>query len=152
VRADVTPHSLFSDNMVLQRGMKVPVWGTAADGEEVTVSIQGQTVKTTAKDGKWLVQLAELRPGGPNEMTIAGKNKIELKNVMVGDVWVCSGQSNMEQSLKSTVDADKVIAASANAKLRLFTVQRVQADTPQAELKNPIRWAECGPNNVAGFS
>jgi sialate O-acetylesterase len=152
LRADVTPHSLFADNMVLQQGTKVPVWGTAADGEEVTVSFQGQTVKTTATEGKWLLTLDKLQKGGPFEMTIAGQNKVQLKNILVGEVWICSGQSNMEQSVKNAADPDKTIAASANPMIRLFTVKRVQADMPASELKDPIRWAECGPTTVPGFS
>src|SRR4051812_5615969 len=94
-RADVKPNPLFSDNCVLQQGMKVPVWGTADDGEEVKVSISGQTLKTTAKDGKWRVDLDSLKVGGPLELTIEGKNKVTLKNILVGEVWVCGGQSNM---------------------------------------------------------
>lgn len=151
-RADVTPHSLFADNMVLQQGIKVPVWGTAADGEEVSVTCQGQTAKTTAKDGKWRVDLAPLKKGGPYEMTIKGKNTVELKNVLVGEVWICSGQSNMEWSVNSSADKDKVIGASANPQLRLFTVRKTQADKPEAELQNPIKWAECNPTTVPGFS
>lgn len=152
LQADVTPHSLFADNMVLQQGTKVPVWGTAPDGEEITVTIQGQTAKTTAKDGKWRVDLNALKKGGPFEMTIQGKNKIDLKNVLVGEVWVCSGQSNMEWSVKASADADKVAAGSANPQIRLFTVRKTQADAPAAELKDPIKWAECNPTTVPGFS
>src|SRR5437868_5459655 len=84
---------MFGGDMVLQQGIKVPVWGTADDGEKVTVTLQGQEQATTAKDGKWLVRFDDLKVGGPYEMTIAGNNKVELKNVLVGEVWVCSGQS-----------------------------------------------------------
>src|SRR5687768_86662 len=102
-RADVKPHNLFSDNLVLQRDAAVPVWGVAADGEKVTVRFQDQEKTTTAKDGKWLVRLDKLQAGGqPGTLTIAGKkNKVELKNVVVGEVWICSGQSNMEWSIKA---------------------------------------------------
>src|SRR5262245_59243761 len=82
VLADVKPHALFSDGMVLQQGMKVPIWGTAADAEEVTVRFQEQTVSAKAKDGKWLVALDKLQPGGPVEMTITGNNKIVFKDVL----------------------------------------------------------------------
>src|SRR5437899_2143237 len=98
-RADVTPHAVFSDNMVLQRDAKVAVWGTADEGEKVTVRFQGQEVSAPAVQGRWLVELERLKAGGPFELTIAGKNRIVFQNVLVGEVWLCSGQSNMEWSL-----------------------------------------------------
>jgi len=104
--ADVAPNPLFSDGAVLQRGMAVPVWGTADEGEAVTVKFQGQEVAATARGGKWSVRLAELKPGGPFAMTIEGKNKVEVADVMVGEVWVCSGQSNMEWTLARAAEAD----------------------------------------------
>src|ERR1041384_4627920 len=96
VRADVRLPALFTDNAVLQQGMHVPIWGWADDGEEVTVSFRGQTEKTTAKNGRWMVKLKNLKAGGPDTLTIAGKNSITLNHVLVGEVWVCSGPSNME--------------------------------------------------------
>src|SRR5262249_42916436 len=94
--AAVRPNSLFTDNMVLQQGVSVPVWGTADDNEKVTVQFLGQEVTTTAQNGKWSVKLEKLQAGGPSAMTIRGSNTIELKNVLVGEVWIGSGQSNME--------------------------------------------------------
>src|SRR5688572_14800728 len=94
--AVVKPHGLFTDRAVLQQGIAVPVWGTAADGERVTVSLQDQKVSTTARDGKWRVRFRPLQAGGPFTMTIAGENTVELRDLLVGEVWVCSGQSNME--------------------------------------------------------
>src|SRR5439155_17329309 len=134
-QADVKPHALFTDNMVLQQGIKVPVWGTADDGEKVTVTLQGQEQTTTAKDGKWLVRFDDLKVGGPYEMTISGNNKVELKNVLVGEVWVCSGQSNMEWPVRSSTDAQKNIENSRNPQLRLFTVPHAGAAKPQASVK-----------------
>ena len=99
--ATVKPNALFSDNAVLQRGMAVPVWGQAAEGENVTVMCQNQSVSTMAKDGKWMVHLKPLKAGGPFTMTIEGSNKIELKNLLAGEVWICSGQSNMEYTIKN---------------------------------------------------
>src|SRR5437762_473629 len=87
--ATVQPHGLFTDGAVLQQGMRAPVWGTAADGEKVSVSIQGQKAETTAKDGQWMVRLKPLRAGGPFTMTIAGENTVEVQNVLVGEVYVC---------------------------------------------------------------
>ena len=148
--AAVKPHSLFSDAAVLQQGTKAPIWGTAADGEKVTVSFQGQMAATTAKEGKWLVRLKPLKPGGPFTMTIAGSNKIELKSILVGEVWICSGQSNMAWQVSGTTDAEATIAASGDPQLRLFRVPPAFADTPQADVTGA--WSEAGPNAVGGFS
>jgi sialate O-acetylesterase len=95
-RADVKLNSLFTDNMVLQRDIPAKVFGTADDGERVIVSINGQTAKTTAKGGEWLVELKPMKAGGPHRLTIEGKNTLTLQNVVFGDVWLCTGQSNMD--------------------------------------------------------
>jgi sialate O-acetylesterase len=145
-RADVRPHALFSDNMVLQRGVKVPVWGTADDGEKVTVRFQGQQVSTTAANGQWVVRLEKLQAGGPFELTIVGKNRIEFKNVLVGEVWLCSGQSNMEWSVAESGIYKPVIDASANPMLRLYTVPRHPAKKPETDLKRETKkgiWLDC---------
>ena len=94
-RADVKLADLFRDGMVLQQGMKAPVWGTADDGEKIKIEFAGQSVETVAKDGKFRADLAALKPGGPWPMTVTGKNTIKFAKVYVGEVWVCSGQSNM---------------------------------------------------------
>jgi len=97
--ADVQPNGLFNNHAVLQRGIKIPVWGTASEGEKVTVSMQGQTVSTVAKNGKWEVALEPIPAGGPYTMTIQGNNTITLNDIMIGEVWLASGQSNMERQL-----------------------------------------------------
>jgi len=148
--AAVKPHALISESMVLQEGMKVPIWGTADDGEKVTIRFQGQEVSATAKDGKWLVHLEELKAGGPFEMTIAGSNTIHFKNVLVGEVWVCSGQSNMEFQLRSSAEPEKVIAESKNPMIRLFTVPKTPASAPQHRVQG--KWQICGPDTAASFS
>ena len=84
--ADVRLHTLFTDHMVLQRDISVPVWGWADEGEEVVVRFRDQTVKTKAKDGHWLVRLSRLKAGGPDALSVQGKNQIELKDVLVGEV------------------------------------------------------------------
>jgi sialate O-acetylesterase len=149
--AEVNLPAVISENLVLQRGMKVPVWGTADAGEDVTVKLgeQKATVKAGA-DGKWKVQLGPLEAGGPLTMTVAGKNTIELKNVLVGEVWVCSGQSNMQMSVRDCLNAKDDIAAANFPKIRLFTVPTTVADTPQSDCKG--RWSECSPETVGGFS
>ena len=95
--ADVKLPAVIGDNMVLQQGRQVAIWGTADAGEQVTVSLGEQKETATAdSDGKWKVELGPLKQGGPFEMTVAGKNTVTVHNVLVGEVWVCSGQSNME--------------------------------------------------------
>src|ERR1700722_2748175 len=126
-RADVRLPALFSDNMVLQQGMEVPVWGWASDGEQVTVTFRGQTAKTIAKDGKWMVKLKKLKAGGPDELTVKGSNSLTLKNVLVGEVWICSGQSNMEFPLRQSFESKADVDASANPQIHLFHVPKMKA-------------------------
>ena len=153
-RADVKPHALIADNMVLQQGKELPIWGTAADDERVTVQLnaKGGTVsaQTTALDGKWLVKLPKVEAGGPYELTITGKNKLTIKNVLVGEVWICSGQSNMEMTLNGCAGADQAKASSSNPMIRLFTVPKTPTPTPQSNVAGS--WVECGPNTVGSFS
>lgn len=155
-RADVTPHPLFTDHMVLQRDADVPVWGLAAAGEEVTVSLGAATAKATAgPDGKWAAKLPAQKAGAGHTLTIKGKNTVELKNVGVGDVWVCSGQSNMEWPIDASWDADRYKAGAKNPMVRLFTVAKRTSLAPladQTDLKHFSGWAESGPGNVGGFS
>jgi sialate O-acetylesterase len=149
--AAVKPHALFTDNAVLQQGVPVNVWGAANDGEKVTVTFAGQKLTATAKNGQWKVTLRAMKANAePQTMTIAGENTVELKNILVGDVWVCSGQSNMQWSLSQSTDADKHTAAAGDPQLRLFYVPRVLADTPQSNVNT--NWMACTPQTVPGFS
>lgn len=149
-RADVQPHPLFSEGAVLQRGQKVPVWGTADDGERITVAVQGKTAATVCRDGRWRVELPALETGGPFEMTIEGHNQITLKNVWVGEVWICSGQSNMDMEVVSVDRAEEEIAASSNPQIRLCKVPRQAADEPQATIR--VAWQACEPRTVGRIS
>jgi hypothetical protein len=100
LRAEIRPNSLFSDNAVLQRNQRIPVWGAATSGETVTLQFAGQKVSAIAEDGRWRVWLNPLEAGGPFTMTISGDNDfITLTNILVGDVWLASGQSNMQYPL-----------------------------------------------------
>ena len=155
--ADVKPHVLFTDGAVLQRGIPVPIWGTADDGEKVTVKFQGQEVSTTAKDGKWQVKLAELKAGGPFPLMIEGKNKVEVADVLVGEVWVCSGQSNMEWTLNRAAEADVATPRSSDPELRLYTVPKAVSDEPLDTIKRPESpgqraWLASDPDSAAKFS
>ena len=150
VFGEVRPNPLFSDQAVLQRGQTVPVWGTADEGEQVTVSVEGRRASTVCRGGHWRVDLPTLEAGGPLEMTIAGTNTITLHDVMVGEVWVASGQSNMDMVLADCDRGAEEISASANPRIRLCKVPRQAADEPQATTK--MSWRECGPKTVSNFS
>jgi sialate O-acetylesterase len=157
-RAEVKPAPLFSDHVVLQSGMPVPIWGIAAAGEKVTVTLNGQAKSaTTGADGKWMVRLTDLKAGGPYEMTIAGSNTITVKDVLVGEVWLGSGQSNMEFTVSAKVarfagllNEEQEIAAANYPKLRMFTGKQAKTYEPQASING--QWLVCSPETVPGFS
>ncbi|QTN33888.1 sialate O-acetylesterase [Akkermansiaceae bacterium] len=150
LHAEVKPNPLFTDGAVLQRGQAVPIWGTAKDGEKVSVEFAGQKAETTAKGGKWSVSLKPLEAGGPFTMKISGENTVTVGNLLVGEVWVCSGQSNMEWKFKATAAADQDRADANYPKLRMFTVARTTSPLPLAKAKGS--WVECSPQTVDGFS
>jgi len=151
VRAEVTLPALVSNGMVLQQKAPVRIWGAAADGEKVTVALRGQAVTAEARAGKWSVTLKPLDPGGPFELTVSGKNRIVVQDVFVGEVWVCSGQSNMEFPLARAFGAAADIAAAADPALRMFTVTKNLADTPQSELAGG-KWEGATPEARGQFS
>jgi len=148
--AAVKPAALFCDHMVLQRDAKVPVWGTANDGEQVTVAFRDQEVSTVAKGGKWIVWLKPLEPGEPSDLTIAAGYTITIKNVLVGEVWVCSGQSNMQWSVNGADNAEQEIAAANYPNIRLFTVARKPQPEPVDDCVGA--WSVCSPETVGNFS
>lgn len=150
--AEVKLPAIFTDNMVLQRDIPVPVWGWAAPGEEVSVAIAGQTKKATADAaGKWRVTLDALKTSEePLTMTVAGKNSLSRSNILVGEVWVGSGQSNMQMSVNSSNNAKEEAAAANYPKIRLVTVPLKGASTPQDDFAG--KWVECSPQTVGGFS
>lgn len=150
-RADVRLHALFTDNMVLQRGMPVTIWGTADADEKVTVKFQGQTVRATVKDGKWSAKLSPLLGNTtPDVLTAEGKNKVQVNNVLVGEVWLCSGQSNMDFPLHRATGGPEAMEAATNSNLRLFFVPRVKADAPLAEIKS--QWLPANALTTSNFS
>lgn len=148
--AEVKPNPLFTDGAVLQRGQAVPVWGTANDGEKVTVELGGQKLDTTAKDGKWRVDLKPLEAGGPFTMKISGENTVEVKDLLVGEVWVASGQSNMEWKFNASHEPDVERPKAKHPQLRMFTAAKVTSPVPLADLKGS--WVTCSPETVGGFS
>lgn len=149
-RAEVRPHNLFSDHMVLQRDREVPIWGTARDGERVTVKLNGRSASTTARDGRWMVRLKPMKAGGPHTMTISGDNRITIQDLLIGEVWIASGQSNMQWTVRQSADPDRVLAGADQPKIRLFDVPRKAADTPQDQVD--ARWTLSNRETVANFS
>ena len=151
--ADVKLPVIFSDRMVLQRDQKVPVWGWADEGEKVTVEFAGQKAETTAKGGKWSVALTPLKGTSTGaKFTVSGKNKVEFNDVVVGEVWFCSGQSNMEWAVSQSKNAQQEIAAANNPRIRHFKVPHVTATEPQTEVKTSGGWQLTSPQTVGSFS
>jgi sialate O-acetylesterase len=152
-QADVELASIFSDSMVLQRELAVPVWGWADPGEEVTVAFGKQTQKTEAgKDGRWQVKLDPLKANAKGQaLTVSGKNKLALKDVLVGEVWICSGQSNMEWRLAQTLNGKEEVANASHPLIRLFNVPG-HITSPLAQDKCPGSWTASDPQTAGGFS
>ena len=151
VTADVRLPRIFTDHMVLQREMPVNVWGWADPGEKVTVEIAGQSHSATADaEGKWRVTLQPLAVGEPLKMAVKGKNQVKVNDILVGEVWVCSGQSNMEWPISLSYGADLVRTEANVPQIRLLSVKPVGAQTPNDDIDE--RWQVCTPETVNGFS
>ena len=158
--ADVKPNHLFSDHMVLQRGVAVPVWGTASPGEQVTVTFGDQKQSAIAADnGKWMIRLASLQTGGPAEMTIAGKNSITIHDVLVGEVWIGSGQSNMQfpfaaapngGAYNGVKNVEQELPAANYPLLRMYTVKTKLSAEPVDDTDG--QWDVCTPDSAKTFS
>jgi sialate O-acetylesterase len=149
LHADVSLPGVFGDNMVLQRGRKIPVWGNADPGETVTVIFAGKTTKTIAGwDGGWKVFLGEMKAGGPYELVVSGMNTVTITDVMIGEVWLCSGQSNMWWPVKQLHDIPGDVAPENNANIRLFSVW-----SPESESygEKPV-WVPCTTETLREFS
>ena len=146
--AQVKLPPVFGSNMVLQQQIALPVWGTAAPGEQIVITFAGETARTVANaDGKWWVKLPSQEVGGPYEMVIQGTNRLVFANVLVGEVWVCSGQSNMAFGLLHTDNAEAEIAATDYPSIRLLTVK---PSTSNRRVKNVSgQWYSCTPKSAA---
>ena len=151
-RANVSLASPFSDHAVLQRGKPLPVWGRADPGEHISLSFHGQTVGTTAApDGRWMVYLEALSASSePAELIVTGNNTLHVNDLLVGDVWLCSGQSNMEFLVNRAVNAAQEIAAANFPQIRHFKVKRAVADTPLDTAGGD--WDVCSPSTVSDFT
>ncbi|MCF3652043.1 sialate O-acetylesterase [Synoicihabitans lomoniglobus] len=149
-RADIELPAILGDNMVLQASPDTRLWGQGISGEKVTVMFQGRTYHTTVENNQWTIALPDLETGGPFSMEIRGFNRIQLNNILVGDVWLGSGQSNMRFSLSRALEADAAIAAADHPEIRLFTVAENAADVPLDDVQG--EWVVCSPETVRNFS
>ncbi len=150
--AQVAVPNIFSDHMVLQQKQANRVWGTAAAGEKVTVTIADQSHETTASDaGLWSVMLGELTAGGPHELVIKGQNEIKLSDVLVGEVWICSGQSNMQWNVANSSNADLEKLTGNYPQIRMINFPQVGSQEPIWEHKN-AKWMVCSSDTVSSFS
>ena len=151
--------ALFSDNMVLQQNTQAPIWGEATPGKQVkiTPSWSKETISVTADEtGKWKTSLPTPAAGGPYTITISDGKKIQLSNVMIGEVWICSGQSNMEMPLAGwgkVLHYEQEIAAADHPDIRLFQIKKTTSLTPSEEVQSTMDgWQPCAPETVENFS
>ena len=151
--ADVAVSKAFGDHMVLQQNSPIRVWGTADSGESVTVSLGGKSARTTTdKEGAWRVDLPALSADGKaHTMTVKGKNTVEFKDILLGEVWICSGQSNMEWAVNGSLNPKEEIAAADHPQIRLFNVPgHVAKPDPENEVRG--QWQICSPETIPGFT
>ncbi len=150
-RGEARLATVFADHMVLQRGRAVPVWGTAAAGEQIAVSIGKRTRSTKADEaGRWKVTLEAMPAGGPHQLVVRATNTLKVTDVLVGEVWLASGQSNMAMAVRRCRDVKAEQAAADFPKIRMFTVKRSAKLMPQADCQG--QWQVCSPQTVGGFS
>ncbi|MBU6326665.1 MAG: sialate O-acetylesterase, partial [Verrucomicrobia bacterium] len=151
--ADVTLAKVFTDNMMFQRKQPIRVWGTAEAGEEVSVVLGKKSAKaTTSAEGKWMAELPAVEVGDNLELAIKGKNTLSLKNIIIGDIWVCSGQSNMEMGLGGCLGSEEDIKAADFPKIRRIKFNHMQTPQPQAEAPTATAWQVCSPATAGGFT
>lgn len=152
--ADVRLPRFFSDGVVLQRNRPIPIWGWADAGEAIQVQFMGKRYDTKAGlDGKWKLQLSEAAAGGPHVLICSGRNEVRIGNILIGDVWICSGQSNMEYELYRSGELyPKEIAGSANDRIRHFKVARNLSFSPSDDVGSEKGWQSASPNTVPEFT
>lgn len=153
LQAAVRLPAIFADHMVIQRDQPVHVWGSAAPGEEVTVTFRGAERSTRTDDlGRWSVELPSGNAGGPFVLSIQGSDRIALSDVLVGDVWIASGQSNMGFAVKEGKNAEQELAGANLPRLRLMNVDQRPADYPQEDVSVLMPWSVSGPETARDFS
>lgn len=156
-QTDVTLAPIFSDHMVLQQETTTRVWGKAAAGEEIVVTFNDQVVAGAANaEGNWSIPIRTPKAGGPHKLEVsrkAGEPKIVLTDVMVGEVWICSGQSNMEWPVTAAANPEKEIDAAKDfPQVRLFTINHNLMLQPQTEFGRCAQWSVCSPESIKSFS
>jgi len=152
-RAEIKLPAILGDNMVLQRGQQVALWGWAKPGETITAVVGKATGRAAvAADGRWQLRLPAINEAGPVEVSLREGNgqPVVLKNVLVGEVWLCSGQSNMAWTVERAVNAEQEIATAKYPQIRLFSVKKVTAGEPKTDCEG--QWTECSPETVKDFS
>lgn len=151
--ADLRLPKIFGDSMVLQRGRTIPVWGWADPKEKITVSLRQQKKSVVAgADGSWRVDLAAEQAGGPYELVIRGQNTITLHDVLIGEVWLCSGQSNMEFAVRDAKNADAEIASAHFMQIRDINIPHAVSAKPEDDIKAGASWKPATPANVGSFT
>ena len=150
--ADVKLPNVFSDHMVLQQGQENKIWGTATAGEKVSISIADKSMEAKADDkGNWSAKLPSLPVGGPHKLRVAGSSVVELTDVLVGEVWICSGQSNMEWKVALSNNADLEILAAKYPNIRMINFPQVGTQEPVWS-HDDRKWMVCSPDSVSSFS
>ncbi|HEX6715901.1 MAG TPA: sialate O-acetylesterase, partial [Pyrinomonadaceae bacterium] len=150
-RGEVRLPAIIGDNMVLQQGTKVRIWGNANAGEHITVTFDKKSANAVAdSQGRWQLFIGPLKAGGPFELTVKGDNVLTIKNVLVGEVWLCSGQSNMEWPLINTIGGADTVAQANYPEIRLFTVEKNTATSPLTDVQG--HWVVTTPDEAAHFS
>ena len=153
--SNISLPKIFGDNMVLQRNKLIPVWGWADANEKITVSFNKQTKNTVAdKNGKWLVKLNIEKAGGPYELVVSGKNSIKFSNVLVGDVWICSGQSNMEMPIEGwgkINNYEQEIADANYPEIRHIKIPNQVSSLPKEDMQSG-EWKICSPQTAGDFT
>ncbi|HEY5825466.1 MAG TPA: sialate O-acetylesterase [Cyclobacteriaceae bacterium] len=152
VQAQIKLPRIFGDHMILQRDHTITIWGWAGSKEKVTVQLNNQKKTVAAgNDGKWKLVLDAMKAGGPYQLTVKGKNTITLNDVWMGDVWVCSGQSNMEWTVNNSYNAAKEIQHANYPQIRHFKVPNTIASTPSEDVTSG-EWMVCTPTTVGDFT
>jgi sialate O-acetylesterase len=154
LKAEVKLPCFVNNGMVLQRDLEIPVWGWASIGEKVQLEFKGKTYSTTTgPDSKWNLKLKPSKAGGPFQMIIKGSNSITISDILVGDVWFCSGQSNMAFDMGAVVDKyAREIAASENSQIRQFMVNRKYAFNATRDIETDLGWQSVNPKTILKFT
>tara|TARA_R110002096_G_scaffold58856_5_gene147924 strand:+ start:5840 stop:7750 length:1911 start_codon:yes stop_codon:yes gene_type:complete len=148
----LTVSKLYADNMIIQRNQPIKVWGKVNEGAKVKIQFNNKQYETISTDSSWFMELPEMKAGGPYEMSImSGANHIQIKNILIGDVWVCSGQSNMEWMVKEALDAENELTQATDTQIRQFKIPHSGSEEPSDELENG-NWTVNHPDSTGNFT